>query len=184
MNGLLGRKVVVENTANPGQLQSITDTVAYHKCGSWYKDEVTGDVYVYGRNALASGAVTVGAPYALAPYYSATSGVDWNMGARSVTDLGVTACYIGVPQVAIPNLYYGWFKIGGDITSLTGCANETRAVGDNLIVHNGTFAVQAVSTQVWGIGSNAFAIVTTAQGSGSTTCTSCRLLAREITATT
>jgi len=179
--------IVVENTANPGQLQSITDTVPYYKCGQVaygpnYATE--GDLYVYGRNALASGAMSVGAfGYVAQPYYSATSGVDWNLGFRAKTDLVGVSIPV-VAQVAIPNLYYGWAKFAGDITSLTGCVSETRVVGDQLTIYDATCLVRAVATQVDGVNNNAFAIVTTANTVSATTCTACRLLGRAILSTT
>jgi len=185
MSFLIWPPITVENTANPGQLQSITDTVPYHKCGqvAFGPNFATeGDMYMYVKNGT-GGAVTAGTGYAIQPYYLATSGVDWNMQIKTLTDEGaLQRILIGVPQVAIPSLYYGWVKFCGDLTSFVGsiaCATETRVVGDFLCMHNSVPTVVAVSGYDSGLPSNAFAIVTTANTVSSATCSACRLIGRE-----
>jgi hypothetical protein len=185
MNGLILPAVVVENTANPGQLKSITDTVPYFKCGQVafgpnYATE--GDLYMYVKNGVGS-AVTAGVAYAASPYYLATSGVDYDMQLATLSDEGAgQVLYVAVPQVAIPSLYYGWVKYKGDVTTLTGslaCATETRVVGDMLGLSNSAPTVTAVSGYTSGIYCSAFAIVTTANTVSSATVSACRLLGRE-----
>lgn len=179
MNGFVFEPIVVENTANPGQLQSITDSVPYHKCGQTYFDKDTGKGYVYIKNGSGS-ALVANTAYAATPIYLSTSGVDWNLQVSAISDEGAGQALIVVVGIsAIPSLYYGWVQFKGDVSSLITCTNEDRAVGDFLCVIDGALTITAVSGYTSGVPNTCFAIVTTAQTTSSTTCTTCRLIGRE-----
>jgi hypothetical protein len=179
MNGLIATNIVVENTTNPGQLQTITDTVAYHRTGSTYFDKASGKGYVYG---YAVSTLTANSICYLRPFYNATDGTDTDWEFTAVGSAAAVACYVVAPCAAIPATYYGWAQFKGDNTAVAGLTNETRqTAGAHMIIHNEAAAVAAATA--WGVPATCFAVVRVVNTT-STTVANLHFIGREITSTT
>jgi len=167
---------VVEHTANPGQLLSITDSTPYHNTGQTYLDKATGKWYAYAQNNHTT-TIAANAPAPLAAANDATS-VRQGWATTVISDLGNACCYIVTPCAAIPTTYYGWYQFQGDVTALTGCTNEARTAGDQMEVTGGVLSRAAALG--FGVGPKCFGIVRVANTGASTTA-NVYLIGRECT---
>jgi hypothetical protein len=177
VNGLITTKIVVEHTANPGQLLSITDSVPYHRTGQTYFDRKTGKGYVYGYNGT-GGALTANSFTSLGPYYT-TDSTDKDWAYFTPTNIAVVA-YIVAPCAAIPSTYFGWSQFKGNNTGFI-CTSESRATaGAHMYIYDG--GTKCAAASAWGVPNTTFAVVRAAD-TGATTVANVRLIGREALST-
>ena len=132
----------IENTANPGQLLTITDSSPMHDVGQVAYDPTNGKWYIYALNSLGADATAYKA-VALEQLYSvATPRVNWQ-----VDDIAVVAnaYYVVCALSVIPDGEYGWWQWKGDVAALSNLTSEAHTAGNDMIVHNGA-AVEAAAT--------------------------------------
>jgi hypothetical protein len=158
--------IVVENTTNPGQLLSVTDSTPYHVTGTTYLDRATGKAYVYAYNAHTA-TLTAHAPSFVAAYNNVGNVFDGVQSLTTVTDIGENPCYVCSNVAAIPTLYYGWFQYRGNETALSGCTSEARTAGDNMVVT--ASVLSRAAAPAWGVDKKCFAIVRVANTAAGTT---------------
>lgn len=133
---------IIEDTTNPGQLQTASDSGALHSVGQVYRNRGDDMTYVYAYNAATTTADT-DTVYLLVPKYS-TSGVHWQFIAIADDTLKKQK-YACVPMGAIPTTYYGWVKVQGtaEIATDAFVTNEAWALNDELLINSTVIATQA-----------------------------------------
>lgn len=100
----------IKHTTDKGQLNSITDSSAQHTPGAQYVDK-HGAHYEYGYNG--SGAAML----QNRPCYQSWGAGDTNPHWENIADGDAEMALVGIPQSAIPTLYWGWFHWKGPTTN-------------------------------------------------------------------
>jgi hypothetical protein len=180
MSFLIWPPITVENTANPGQLQSITDTVPYNRTGSVYFDKSTGKGYIYAYNAQ-GGTLTANAVYCVSAFGYTTDSTDKDVTIDTPSDLAATASYVVAAVAALPSTYYGWVQYKGDNTAVSGLSSEARTAGGQVILKDalGVYAAATADLPV----QTCFAVVRVANTAASAT-GNIRFLGQQVVGTT
>ena len=155
----------IEETANPGQLLTITDSSPMHKVGALYYNPDDDKTYIYAYNATGADAVQYSLEILENVYSAATPRVNWQ--AIGVSDSDGDMAYVCAPAAAIPTLYYGWWQVQGDVAAAAGLVSETRTAGEELIVTDTTYIAATAGTN--GCEDAAFAIVNATTTAAATT---------------
>jgi len=137
-------RTVLKHTTEKGQLHSITDSTAQHAPGAEYVDEY-GAHYEYGYNG--SGAAMA----QNRPCYRSWGAGGTNPHWENIADGDKFYCEVGIPQSAIPSLYWGWFHWKGPSTNnmlldpIDGDLTLDVTDGNALTILDGLCAVNAIS---------------------------------------
>lgn len=170
---------LLKSTTEAGQLLDVSSSTAQHDVGTVYYDNVNNKTYVYAYNAVGA-ELDDNDPYYLVPQYSGGTGGVWTV--EPIADDAALKCvHVCVPAAEIPDTYYGWVQVQGDVDVNASDTNvwtdEAWAVNDELYVTAGVGAT--VADTDYGVTVNTFAIVEDSRASDGTAECTIYLIGRE-----